>query len=306
MNRDLLAAMRAVASADKFSGCIGGFARWLIQYAAHCAPPSLSDRLEEEWLADLAARPGRVSRLSLAFGCCWATRVITHEHAATNVQAAGSATGHATMTTYAQHDSWHLSRRSTALLLIASVHAVLIYLFANGLVRGIIQVMPQVTHATVLTEPQPRQIPPPPPPGPRLASTRVEVPQPTLTFEVPSNDDAVGDVIPSKSQSPPPPAKVANRVVGGPGVGFPHTHDYYPAAAIRLGEKGVATVRVCVDGNGRLTSDPTVAQSSGSPRLDEGSVRLAKAGSGHYRPTTEDGRPVSSCYPVRIRFDFMN
>ena|SRR5436853_7623673 len=54
----------------------------------------------------------------------------------------------------------------------------------------------------------------------------------------------------------------------------------------------------------RLSADPTIARSSGSARLDEGAVRLAKAGSGHYRATTEDGRPVSSCFPFLIRFDF--
>jgi TonB family protein len=80
----------------------------------------------------------------------------------------------------------------------------------------------------------------------------------------------------------------------------------YPPAPIRMGEKGIAAVRVCVDGNGRLSADPTIARSSGSAMLDEGAVRLAKAGSGHYRATTEDGRPVSSCFPFLIRFDFID
>src|SRR5436305_1066632 len=52
-----------------------------------------AQRLEEEWLADLAARRGQVSRLRLAIGCCWATRVIAYEHSATGMPAAGSATG---------------------------------------------------------------------------------------------------------------------------------------------------------------------------------------------------------------------
>jgi TonB family protein len=69
-----------------------------------------------------------------------------------------------------------------------------------------------------------------------------------------------------------------------------------------LGENGVAIVGVCVDENGRLTSNPTLAKSSGSAALDNGALKLAKAGSGHYRSTTEDGRPVSYCYPFRIRF----
>ena len=41
-------------------------------------------------------------------------------------------------------------------------------------------------------------------------------------------------------------------------------------------------------------------------RLNEGALRLAKAGSGHYGATIEDGRPVNSCYPFRIRFDLRN
>ncbi|TLY91210.1 MAG: energy transducer TonB, partial [Gammaproteobacteria bacterium] len=45
------------------------------------------------------------------------------------------------------------------------------------------------------------------------------------------------------------------------------------------------------------------ARSSGSARLDDGALKLAHAGSGHYRPTTEDGRPVDSCYVFRIRFE---
>jgi Gram-negative bacterial TonB protein C-terminal len=62
-------------------------------------------------------------------------------------------------------------------------------------------------------------------------------------------------------------------------------------------------VRVCVDDNGRLASDPLIAQTSGSARLDEGALKLARAGSGHYRTTTENGRPVSYCYPLNVRFE---
>jgi TonB family protein len=94
------------------------------------------------------------------------------------------------------------------------------------------------------------------------------------------------------------------RVIGGPDKGFPNTTDYYPDASRRLGEQGAAAVQVCVDAKGRLTSEPTIAQSSGSARLDGGALTLAWAGSGHYRATTEDGRAVSSCFPFRIRFEF--
>ena len=50
----------------------------------------------------------------------------------------------------------------------------------------------------------------------------------------------------------------------------------------------------------------TTFEGTGSARLDEGALKLARAGSGHYRATTEDGRPVNSCYPFRIRFQIKN
>jgi len=55
---------------------------------------------------------------------------------------------------------------------------------------------------------------------------------------------------------------------------------------------------------GRLTSDPAITHSSGNARLDAGALTLAKAGSGRYRPTIEDGHAVGSCFPFRIRFEF--
>jgi TonB family protein len=105
---------------------------------------------------------------------------------------------------------------------------------------------------------------------------------------------------------PATPPHDVNRVQGGPGKGFPATDDFYPSAAKRMEEQGTTTVRVCVDPSGRLTSDPAAVQTSGSARLDQGAIQLAKAGSGHYRATTEDGRPVNSCYSFRVRFELRN
>jgi hypothetical protein len=58
-----------VARADKVS-------HWLVRCAAERAPECMSERLNEEWLADLSARATTMSRLRFAIGCCWATRVI--------------------------------------------------------------------------------------------------------------------------------------------------------------------------------------------------------------------------------------
>ncbi len=99
---------------------------------------------------------------------------------------------------------------------------------------------------------------------------------------------------------------MVKQLQGGPGAAFPNPDDFYPALARTLEQQGVATVRVCVDANGRLTADPTTVQGTGIPQLDEGALKLARAGSGHYRATTEDGRPVNSCYAFRVRFQLKN
>jgi len=285
-----------------------GLARWLIQRAARGAPPSLSERLEEEWLADLGARHGQMARLRFGIGCCWATRVITYEYCAQKVPAAASATGDKIMTAYAQHDSSFFSRRTTVFLLIVGLHAVLIYGLVTGLAHRVIQAIPQPMQAVVLQPPRTPNEPPPPPPQPKFSPPRVdEYIKPEIRIDDPPDTDTA-PVLTAQPQEPllPPQTapKVMNRVLGGPGKGFPNTEDYYPSVARRTGERGIAAVRVCVDDKGRLTADPTLAQSSGSASLDGGSLKLAKAGSGHYRATTEDGLPVDSCYVFRIRFDF--
>jgi hypothetical protein len=48
----------------------GSIAAARVRQAARCAPPPLAARLKEEWLADLAAQPAALARLSFALGCC--------------------------------------------------------------------------------------------------------------------------------------------------------------------------------------------------------------------------------------------
>jgi TonB family protein len=276
----------------------------LIRRAARNAPASLSQRLEEEWLADLATRRGQIVRWRLAVGCWWAAHVIAHEHASIGLVPAGSPAGHQLAATYAPREASFPSRRTIALLLIASLHGCLIYLLAVGLVHQTAEVPPSPLSAEMTNETQPHT-PPPPPPAVTLVNTHVEVPPPDFTVESAPDADRI-TVAPNNPhhEGSTQPAPAVEGQPGGPARGFPKTADFYPDASRRLGEKGVASVRVCVDSLGRLTSDPSIAQSSGSARLDGGALTLAKAGSGHYRPTIEDGKAVPSCFAFRIRFDF--
>ena len=288
---------------------VDGFARSLIQHAARNAPASLSERLEEEWLADFAGRSGRLARLRFGVGCCWATRVIAHEYLEPKIAAAGSATGSKVMTAYAQNDFSFfsfLSRRTTAVLLIIGLHAVIFYGFTTGFVRTVLH---EVTPPIVVMPYEPRPIKAPPPLAPpTLVKPPIRIDKPEIPIVDVPDDPVVQNVTTDPVIGDPPvisqplPTKAVNRVLGGPGKAFPNTDDYYPPAEIRMGRTGIATVQVCTDDKGRLTAAPTLAQTSGSAGLDAGALKLASAGSGRYRATTENGQPVSSCYPFRINF----
>jgi TonB family protein len=290
----------------------GGLSYWLIHHAARSAPELLSQRLEEEWLADLAVRPSAASRLRFALGCCWATRVIAIEHLMSTARlVAPGMEAKAMVASYAHHDLGWFSRRTTALGLVACLHIAVFYAFMIGLSNTITKVNTPPLQNREIKETHPRDTPPLPPPN--LDPVKLDLPKldPNVTITVDEDPNvirAAGPQVlpPSLGSEQISPPHVAKQVQGGPGAGFPNPDDYYPLPAKRLEEQGVASVRVCVDANGRLTSDPTTVEGTGSARLDEGALKLARAGSGHYRATTEDGRPVSSCFPFRIRFQIKN
>jgi TonB family protein len=285
---------------------LNGVSHWLIHHAAHRAPESLSSRLEEEWLADLESRSSALSRLGFAVGCCWATLVIVNDCPRSRVPEAAPVAAARGFITLADRSFGYFSLRSATLFLIAGLHAALFYGLITTLAhtRGTLadpimenQALKDVPRAKVTV---PQSLP---------KDWTITVPKPEVPVRpalVPSDDvTAKSDETLTEPYSPPQPViptHVVARVAGGPGAGFPDTVDFYPSQSIRLGEQGISTVRVCVDSHGRLASDPTTVQGSGSTRLDEGALKLARAGSGHYRATTEDGQPVNSCYSVGIRF----
>lgn len=278
-------------------------ARHLVCRAAHKAPPDLAERLREEWLADLMVRRGPFSRIGFGLGCCWATRVIAREFSVAAAAAGTSASGERVLAGCGGGRGLSgFSRRTTAIIVIVGLHLGIFYLYLNGFTRALIvsATDPLAGHFIVqpVTRVPPRQLPPP-------------TITPTTINELPLPDPKILTVATAVITTPPsrpvrpvqtaPPVPV-ERMIGGPGAGFPNTQDYYPPGPRRLDEEGTSAVRVCVDPTGRLTAAPALVSSSGNGQLDEGALRLASAGSGHYRATTENGRPVSSCYSFRIRF----
>ena len=201
------------------------------------------------------------------------------------------------------HDTQFFTRRTVVFLAIVALHVFLAWALATGLARRAIEMVAPPIQADVTQEVEKRDEPPPPPP-PQLERPPVEVPPPEVAIELPveTQSTAIRDVTDKPRPPAPPPKAPGVRTAAGPGKGFPNTEDYYPAASKRLGEEGSAAVTVCVDPSGKLTAEPTIKDSSGSARLDEGALKLAKAGNGHYKPATEDGKPISACTAFRIKF----
>ena len=206
------------------------------------------------------------------------------------------------------HDSQFFTRRTIVLFTIVALHVLIAYALASGLARRAIELVAPPLQTSVVEEVVKRDEPPPPPP-PQMERPPVEVPPPDVNIEVPveTQSTAIVDTTDKPvTKAPPPPARSVVRTPGGPGKNFPATEDYYPSASKRLGETGTATVHVCTDAKGKLTEEPTVTESSGTARLDEGAVKLAKAGSGRYKPATEDGNPINACFGFKIKFQLTN
>lgn len=198
-----------------------------------------------------------------------------------------------------------MTRRGAVLVAIIALHLFIFWALATGLAqRAIEQLAPPIQ--TDIVQEETKKVEPPPPPPPQFEKPPVEIPPPDVTIEMPvetTQSTAITNVTTKPQPAAPPPPKAAGvKTAAGPGKGFPNSEDYYPPASMRLGEQGVVVVTACVDPNGKLAGDPKVEKSSGSTRLDEGALRLAKAASGHYKPATEDGKPVQGCSNFAIRF----
>ena len=214
------------------------------------------------------------------------------------------------MASYVQ-DTNFFTRRTAVLFVIIALHVFIAWALATGLARRAIELVAPPLQTEVVEEVQKKDEPPPPPP-PQMERPPVEIPPPDVAIEVPQETQttAIVDVTdkPVPKAPPPQPAPVAKKVqvAPRPGKGFPSSEDYYPPASKRLGEEGSANIHVCVGPNGKLTEDPTLAQTSGSARLDDGALKLAKAASGHYQAGTEDGQPSTMCTVFKIKFELRN
>lgn len=208
----------------------------------------------------------------------------------------------------APHDSQFFTRRVITFAVAVGVQVVIVLLLSTGLASRVINIVAPPIQTDIVQEVQKHDQAPPPPP-PKMEKPPVELPPPDVAINIPSETrtTAITNVTNKPVPKPTaPPAPVHHTITGISGMNnrnFPNVNDFYPPASARLGEDGTAMVHVCVGPNGRLVApDPTIAKSSGHSRLDEAAIRLAKAGSGKYKPATEDGKPISACTSFSVKF----
>ncbi len=204
------------------------------------------------------------------------------------------------MTVYV-HDSQFMTRRGVVLVAIIGLHVFIAWAIATGLARRALEVIAPPIQTDIVEEVKTEKEPPPPPP-PEFEKPPVEVPPPDVTIDMPvevAQTTAITAVA-ATPHPPAPPVHVGTHKPPTVGKGFPNSEDYYPAASKRLNEEGSPTVHVCIAASGKLSAAPSIAQSSGSARLDEGALNLAKAG--RYVAGMDDGKPIDACFDFRIKF----
>jgi len=204
------------------------------------------------------------------------------------------------MATYLQQNQ---SRRMAIFAAIVGFHVLLAYGLVSGLARKVVEVIAPPLVTDIIEEIKPEDKPPPPPP-PQMERPPVQVPPPDVVIDIPveAATTAISNVTDRPAPPPAPPAPVVVAKTPAKIGRMPSSEDYYPAASKRAEEQGTVTVKVCVDNKGKLIGDPSVVTSSGFDRLDEGAVKLARAG--RYQPGTSGGQPQDeSCVSFRVKFE---
>lgn len=190
-------------------------------------------------------------------------------------------------------------RRTIALSIAVGLNLSFAVALNSGLVSTLVEKLPEAVKVDVVEEKIPDKAPPPPPPD-------MAVPPPPF---VPPPDFQIVSDAPPPSNTITVQNKVSNPVVkqlsSPASIGRPHSCGQdYPALSLRLGEQGTTTIafHIAVDGS---VKDLSVAETSGSERLDEAAVKCASRW--RYKPATgENGAPIEVPWKSRVVWDLKN
>ncbi|MEO7775184.1 MAG: TonB family protein [Steroidobacteraceae bacterium] len=191
---------------------------------------------------------------------------------------------------------------------IVIFHLLLIWGLANGLARRTMELIAPPIETKVIEEKLEEDKPPPPPP-PKTEIPPVQMPPPIVEINVPMDAPNTTALSNTTSRPPPPAPPPPSASVPGTRAGLrkgtqPMSDDYYPPTSKRLEEQGSAIVEICVAETGKIAQEPVVKTSSKFPRLDEAAVKYAKAL--RVQAATTNGKPVSDCFNLRVKFELKN
>ena len=159
-----------------------------------------------------------------------------------------------------------------------------------GLAQTLVEKVNDVLKAEVIPEKLPDKTPPPPPPDLK-APPPPYVPPPDIVIQMDTSAPSTAIVTQSKVQTAPAISSPAS-------IGRPHTcQQDYPPISKRLGETGTTLLAFQIGTDGAI-SNITVANSSGSQRLDDAAV--ACAASWRYKPAIQSGVPVTVQWKTNV------
>jgi protein TonB len=200
---------------------------------------------------------------------------------------------------YPQQESSLLTKRGIIFLAIIVIHVLVIYAFASGLAKSGKRYLQTILQTNIINQEKVKELPPPPPPVDLKERPPIQVVAPEVSITIPVE---TAPITVAKPPPPPPPVVVRPPPPGTPvQVTFrPDISNYYPEAARREGQEGRAIIKICVNQLGKIDS-AEVATSSGFPELDEAAIKVAKAY--RFKPATSEGKPVSSCPTLPVKFE---
>jgi protein TonB len=149
--------------------------------------------------------------------------------------------------------------------------------------------------ASVIGKKAVEKAPPPPPPALVRPPPTAAPPPPQIVIAAPPPPPAV--VPKAAPPPPPPPPPQPPKLVTKP---LPP----YPALSQRLGEQGTTRLKCTIGTDGKAT-EVSVANSSGSTRLDTAAVAFVKD-NWKWEPATRDGKPVVDTIQVDVVWDLKN
>ena len=207
------------------------------------------------------------------------------------------------------------SRRITAIVVVALLHALLGYAFVTGLALNVAtSVIEDLKTFDVEEAPPPPPEEPPPPPEqveappppvvspPPIVRTPTIIAPPVTTVRVAPPPVITPQAPVAPPPPPPPPVPTVSKAAGARGNPADWiTNNDYPSSAIRDEAEGVSGIAWDINEQGRV-ENCVVTATSGNSALDEAACRLITRRGRYTAALDQNGQPIRSKQSRRVRW----